>query len=420
MTSRCSFADDHALGSSALAEHATTCEACARAVALRSLAKQTWSAAKGRDDRTARSARERRLMRGVSVGRGRKRGLAWSAVLAIVAVAATCMMLLRHEAPPSSPPSAPQPLAASNGAAPATTAPHAAPKTRGFRVVDVRGGVARRRGAAITAGDALAAGDAIDVEQGAIVRVLWVIDLDERDDGGVEPEVEIVGPAQVDVGDAASPLLVLRRGVARVTAGEVAIARGADAARDVRSGSRVEVDSIAHAAAARSTITAPDDSAALLRAAEAALDQGDRASAEATLRTLLDHARDPDTRARAELRLAELLLARGASDEARTLLEPLAFGREPKRGADAAWLYARSLHAPADRASAWARYLATSPPPAMRSLALVERASALLDAGDADGARAIVTALEPDRASGSLAPVAADALRRLEARLGDD
>jgi hypothetical protein len=433
MSPRCTFAEDHTLDSTELAQHATACEPCARAVAVRSLAKQTWSAAKGRDDRTARSARERRLMSGASVARGRHRGVAWSAVVAIVGIATTCVVLALRKAP-SDAFAPPQRVIVSE--AQRSEGPHGSGgvlrpfgpqddnggvvgRGRHFRVVDVRGGLARRQGLSIAAGDVLAAGDEIDVPQGAVVRVLWAIDLAESADGGEEPAVEVVGAARVDVGDGATPLLVLRRGAARVTAGEIAIARGTDAPREVLAGSSVEIEPDPPAALARPAISATtaDDSAARLRAAETALDRGDRATAEATLRPLLDHTRDPETRARASLRLAELLLARGASDEARPLLEPLAFGPDPKRAADAAWLYARSLHAPADRAAAWARYLATSPPPAMRSLAQIERASALLDSGEIDGARALVTALDADRAAGSLAPVAADALARLEARL---
>jgi hypothetical protein len=301
----------------------------------------------------------------------------------------------------------------------ARTALTEAPRSHGFRVVDVRGGVTSRAAGPLAQGETLAAGDEIQVEREGVVRVLWVIDLGEEADSSTQPAVEIVGPARVDVGDGSSPLLVLRRGVARVTAGSVAIARGDEAARDVQAGHEVDARG-ADAASARPAAIEKDDPAERLHAAEAALDQGDRAAAEAILRALLARTSDPEVRARAELRLSELLLARGAADEARALLEPLAFGSEPKRGADAAWLYARSLHTPADRASAWARYLATSPPPAMRSLALVERASALFDSGDADGARAIVAGLDAERERGALAPVATDALRRLEARLGDD
>ena len=78
MKAPCTFAADHDLASPALAEHAATCEACARAARVRSAARRAWGAGMRRDDRTARSARERRLLGTSSVARAR-RGVGWSA-----------------------------------------------------------------------------------------------------------------------------------------------------------------------------------------------------------------------------------------------------------------------------------------------------------------------------------------------------
>jgi hypothetical protein len=423
MTARCSFADDHDLGSPALAEHAAGCEACASRVALRTLARETWSAAKRWDDRTARSARERRLMSVAGAARARRRGIAWSAAFGGALVGATLLVVaLRHsglhlpsETATSPDPAMPStaPLAQAVPAAVESASTASRTTTPRFRVVDVQGGHASREGAVLEVGDTLNAGDAIDVAPRVVVRLLWAIDLGDEGDAQAPPAVEVVGPADVSVGEGSSPLLVLRSGVARVTAGRVAVGRQAEAPSEVVAGHTIVVDPADRARAGRVAPVVENDASECFRLADRAIAEGNRGEAESTLRALLEHAQEPDVRARAALRLAELLLARGASREARMLLEPVAFGREPRRAADAAWLYARSLPTPEERASAWARYLATSPPPAMRALAMVERASALLDARDVNGARRIAAELD-EEVPGS---VAADARRGLEARL---
>jgi hypothetical protein len=415
---RCGFVDEHDLDPVALGEHIASCDTCARAVTTRTMARHTWSAAKVRDDRSGRLSRERRLMSGVGVGRALHRRSRGSVVLGALVVAAFCLALWLHSRRPSPSstemplePALPPPAAA---ATPVQEAPPAsAPKGARVRVVDVRGGSASHEGTALAAGAMVEAGEPIDVAPRATVRLLWVLDVGSEDaegDAGPLAEVLVVGPARVEVGAGSSPLLVVQRGQARVTGGQVTIAQAAGAAPAVSAG----LEWGGHPSAPAKALPYADELDARMQLAEAEMQRGDRAAAEATLRALLS-AREPSVRARAELMLAELLLARGEADEARRLLAPLAFGGDPKRAPDAAWLYARSFPRPGDRADAWARYLGTSPPAAMRALALIERASALFDAGDVAGAREIAAQLD----EAQLAPVAADALRRLRSRLHD-
>jgi hypothetical protein len=342
------------------------------------------------------------------------------------AVAATCLALWVHGGRSRSPagmptaPGEPEPVAIATPAP--VTPPVSVPAVVQVRVADVHGGRARRDGIAVAPGALLAAGEPIEVEPRATLRLLWIVDVgDPGADGEAAPppEVLVLGPALVEIGEGRTPLLVVRRGEARVTGGRVMIAEApsgpagsAGILHVLRAGATAEprADGVEHRPA-----TPAEDLDASLEIAEAALGRGDRATAEAMVRRVLRGAHDGALVARAQLMLAELLLARGEADEARGLLAPLAFGKDPRRAADAAWLYARSLPSAAERADAWARYLATSPPPEMRALASIERASALVDAGDLRAARAIAAELD----AASLSPVAADALRRLRGRLGD-
>ena len=90
---------------------------------------------------------------------------------------------------------------------------------------------------------------------------------------------------------------------------------------------------------------------------------------------------------------AEIELANGEVTRARSRLEALLLAPEPSLAADAATLLARSFPVPADRAAAWARYLATSPPSPHRERAVLDRARALLDAGQPAEARGLLQQL---------------------------
>ena len=150
-------------------------------------------------------------------------------------------------------------------------------------------------------------------------------------------------------------------------------------------------------------------------AARAALRAGDRAGAEPRLRALVALADAPARlRDQAEFQLAEIELARGDTARAGARLDALSRSRDPALAADAVFLQARAKHSPRERAEAYARYLAGAPPSPYREQAMVERGSALADAGDIAGARAIVTAL---RGQATLPEVVHSALEGLERRV---
>jgi hypothetical protein len=155
------------------------------------------------------------------------------------------------------------------------------------------------------------------------------------------------------------------------------------------------------------------DPGLLWERSEAEIARGDRVEAERTLRGLLALHPGAPLRSRAELRLGELLLARGARDEARALLEPIALGSDVNLSSEAAWLFVRCFSSPGARAVAWGQVLGASPSPTMRTVAQVEQATELADAGDMVRARALMASLRPD----SIPLVVADAYQRLEARL---
>jgi hypothetical protein len=134
---------------------------------------------------------------------------------------------------------------------------------------------------------------------------------------------------------------------------------------------------------------------ALWDRSDEALQRGERPAAEGALRELLAGYPSSALRDRASLRLAELELARGAEADGRSRLAALVRADDAPLAADAALLLARAHRDAAERAAVWATYLASSPPSPYREQALVERAKALLDAGDVAGAHAVVSALGP-------------------------
>jgi hypothetical protein len=145
----------------------------------------------------------------------------------------------------------------------------------------------------------------------------------------------------------------------------------------------------------------------VLSAARTRLRSGDPA-ARAELERLATST-DGRVARRASFTLAEMDLVNGDRRRAQLRLEDLLVGPEPALGADAATLVARSLP-PGERAAVWKRYLSTSPPRPYVDRAQLDRADALLDAGLAPQARAI---LEEVKQSPSLT----DAQRRQLERL---
>jgi hypothetical protein len=86
---------------------------------------------------------------------------------------------------------------------------------------------------------------------------------------------------------------------------------------------------------------------------------------------------------------------------------------DPSLAGDAAFLLARTFDSPRERAAALAEYLASSPPSPYREQAMVERAHALLDAGDKAGAARIAEIVK----RGAIPAVIRPSLAKLEARL---
>jgi hypothetical protein len=441
MSARCTFAEEHDLGSPELTEHAATCSVCAQALAQRIRAKRAWQWANLRDDATERSARERRLKSVGGIRRSQAERGAWSLRLAAVAaaIAAVLCVVTWRRAPRGDARTATAPVAPVAAAPAPTSSTAMAPTVEvGLRVVAVDGGASDGSHRKLEVGRTLRSGDSIDVPRGGFVDVGYLVDTASW--------IGITGPAEADVlEEESTALVVLHRGTAQATAGDGAIVatdmvrtRGAHAAwvveatperthvtatqghvdveskgaepRVVSAGEQMAIET-PRAAPAPASEGTDDDRA--WRAAEKALDEGDREAAESSLREVLARERDPGRRARANLRLSELLLARGASDEARRHLESLALGRDATMASDAVWLYVRSFSTPLARAEAWARYLATSPPAPMLQVARVERARELVAGGKPSEARALADSLSGE----ILSPVAAEGLERLRARL---
>jgi hypothetical protein len=452
MSARCRFALDHDLGAAALTKHAATCDVCARSIGVRTRARRAWDWAKERDDASHWSMRDRKLRSIASLQRARFGVLTWALkVAALPAMLAVLMAVLWPSRLVGRAWRAPSQSAVQEGNAPAPqavgapeSAPSPTPPPALFSVTGLRGAPYDGRRRALEVGRALVAGDALEVPGGAAVDVSYLVDTASR--------IGISGPAEADVREERSnPVLVLRRGAARVTSAsgatvltEAVRTRGEHASwlievrdahtrvtalkgtvavesatsdqpqQQLRAGEEVAIDANGHGAVTVSKAVPEEGTATLWRAAEKALDEGDRQSAEQSFRAALEHDPNPARRARAELRLGELLLARGAREEARARLQPLVFGGDTKLAADAVWLLARCSRVPRERADIWAAYLATSPPSSMRQLALIERATALEEAGDTAGAISILHALDGE----TLTPVASTAVRALRARLG--
>jgi hypothetical protein len=111
-------------------------------------------------------------------------------------------------------------------------------------------------------------------------------------------------------------------------------------------------------------VPAPDEH---WRAARHALEAGDRTLAEGEVRKVLVEVGPPHPlHGRASFFLAELLLARGATPDARSRLAALVADHDAALGEDAATLLAQSFSTRGERARVWATYLATSPPAPQR------------------------------------------------------
>jgi hypothetical protein len=117
---------------------------------------------------------------------------------------------------------------------------------------------------------------------------------------------------------------------------------------------------------------------------------------------------------RASFARAELELAQGQADDARILLAPLLDSADPSLAGDAAFLLSGSMTTPRERLDVLDRYLAKPRPSPYLEQAEIERAGALLGAGQEADARAIVRTL---RANPNLPVVVRAGLVRIERAL---
>jgi len=235
----------------------------------------------------------------------------------------------------------------------------------------------------VDAGERLVPGERVDVPRGATLLLRWEIG------GGEDSQEEIRGPAAVVV----------------TSSGEIAT----EPAEPPPGGAAPATEPRAR--------DVTEDPLAEWRAAQAALAARDRAGAERRLRALLAMASGaPDLRERASFALAELELARGATDSARVRLEALRTSGDPDLVADAAFLEARASDTPLERAALLRHYVLGRPPSPYRERAMVDEALALLDAGEVGAARERAREL---RAGGPLPSVVAAAVARLERELAE-
>ncbi len=459
---------------SAFEAHLPGCAACARTARALSRARGLWRRALDHDDAFALHTREQRLTsaEGVPRVRGGRLGFlllgaatgalvvsAWLAVGRPTFVAHAPALLGDRVAVTVSPRPPASSSAPREGSAPA---PALAIERPVETLVAARACHACARGQAdggshdVAAGAVIARDEEVAVSRGSTLVLSWSLQ-----GGLVDPmsSVDVEGPASVRPlaaeGVGGSPAILVARGVARAQTNEPRELR-TDLARtradhaawrvDARADrTRVEgvlgevrVESLG---AARGTITVrageifdvlrdgrmvpvpregpppvPRSSLAaeLWDASEAALRLGDRAGAESALRALLAARAPAAVRDRACLRLAELELARGQRGTARTRLEAAMHAEERAVAADAALLLARTQPSARERADVWRAYLATLPPSPYREQASIERAVALVDLGDREGAQAIASALH---AANELPEVARASLARLDDRL---
>jgi hypothetical protein len=332
-------------------------------------ARKVWRASIERDDRLAAAGRETRLLQ-MPTRRGGVGGI--PAPASVLALAVTAAAAWTPE------PVVPRELVDD---ATADADVEAAPAAEDAPLVVAREcfGCARADGrmSPVLPGDRLDAGERVHVPRGSTLVLCWSLESAETTDR------EVVGPADV-------------------RAGEWTAATSARAAEP------------APAAVAPVRV---DDPAAEWRSAQGALRAGDRSTAERRLHALLAMTSAPASlRNRASFALAELVLARGAVDDARHLLDALARSGDASLAADAVFLEARATSSPRERAELFARYRARRPPSPYREQALVDEAVARADEGDTAAARALVERLH----TAAVPDVVVPSLARLERRLGLD
>jgi hypothetical protein len=415
---------DHALA------HVATCDACKTNAELRARAKAAWTSAMRRDDVEERAASEAKLAGAWPRRPSRARPLAFALAAATIGLVAG--VTIDRVA------SSPAPLTATSAAAPGApgpasrngSGPNFGPERIGEAPPAAVAEVARGRAqiVAVSPCEACVAGveavkpgmkvdGALVVPAGAHLTLGFAFD-----DGSVDPKsgADVDGPAVAKVEDASTFTLV--RGVARVRgAGSKVTVHAAGTALETKDAVytlSVDEHGATHVAVERGTVTVTRGGAPVIVLAGRTLDLAPEpapaassapstaaapappvASASASPLAPTDVAARPaaapapavDPR-RASFKEAELELARGDAASARPRLESLLTGND-SLAADAATLLARSYVEADGRASAWQRYLATSPRSPYRERALLERADALLDAHRVSEAQQLLTQL---------------------------
>lgn len=396
-------------------EHVLACASCRAVVAVRARAKGAWVAAMREDDASRRAESEERLAypraraRAGARARGFVAGLAVAACIGGIAFAAwrpssgsesasatatataAASAAATASATAAAPASAPEPAAEA-----IITSACAACRLDGARFEP--GAPIRDRalhvpaGAHVTIGFAIKGGlvqaaNGADIDGPATARVTdGTITIEEGRARfrGVDHVKVIVPGGHIVAGGATFTVRVDATGTARVTVedGSVSLDRGgAKAPEIVKAGATRE---LAHATAKAppvDTITATVSGDPATVHAEAPNAPAPAASAPA---------QDPREARRASFTAAEVELANGETTRARARLEALLTAPEATLAADAATLLAGSHPVPADRAAAWARYLATSPPSPHRERAMIDRAKALIASGQTSEAKALL------------------------------
>jgi hypothetical protein len=409
----------------AFAEHARSCSACRRATQAWELVRGAWKADVDRDQQYTRAASERRL----AALWPRRTGVPWP--LAVAGAATAALAAAWIASPRRLPPPAPRetPVAQVNAPFDAPTS-IPTPTSIATTARSTRTLLAVR---ACTACGGLAAGESmgergnVAVPRGATLSLNWGTDASLVD---AASGVDVAGPAVVrannDGGDAA---LMLESGTAQAHVahgGEVetalAVTRGTNstwvvAVQDGRTRIKVARGEVeVRTGAVREVVRAGETLDAL---ADGRLVRPIVSVAAMTLpgspaREALPAASSGGTRERASFALAELELAQGKADDARFLLAPLLDSADPSLAGDAAFLLLGSMPTPRERLDVLDRYLAKPRPSPYLEQAEVERARALLEAGQEADARALVRTL---RADPNLPVVARAGLVRIERAL---
>jgi hypothetical protein len=381
------------------------------------LVRGAWKAEIDRDEQYARAASERRL----TALWPRRAGVPWP--LALVAAATAALAAAWIATPRRPPPPAPRETRAARVNAPLdapaatpSPTPHAiAAAARSNRNLLVVRSCAACGG--LTAGESMSERGNVVVPRGTTLFLNWGIAATRLVDA--TSGLDVAGPAVVRADtDEGNAVLVLESGTAQAhvsRSGEVAtsfaVTRGTNSTWLVAAGGsrtrvkvargEVEVRTIAvrRVVYAGETLDAMADGRLVALAVVAAPARQSPARDEVPRPFSLEPAptvsdAEPQmTGERASFALAEFQLAHGKTDAARLLLAPLLDAADPSLAGDAAFLLSGSMATPRQRLDVLDHYLAKARPSPYLEQAEIERARALLEMGQKDGARAIIRTL---------------------------